>query len=58
MLAFVDALGIPILTVPGVEADDVCGSLAVRAVKDSFEVVLVSPDKVWLQIDFMLSVCC
>lgn len=46
MLSMVDALGIPVLTVPGVEADDVCGSLAMRALHDGFQVVLVSPDKV------------
>jgi hypothetical protein len=46
VLALVDAAGIPILAVPGVEADDVLGSLAARAAADGFEVVLVSPDKV------------
>jgi DNA polymerase-1 len=46
VLALVDAAGIPILAVPGVEADDVLGSLATRAAADGFDVVLVSPDKV------------
>lgn len=46
VLALVDALGIPVLAVPGVEADDVAGSLAVRAQHDGFNVVLVSTDKV------------
>jgi DNA polymerase-1 len=46
VLALVDAAGIPILAVPGVEADDVLGSLSARAVRDGFEVVLVSPDRV------------
>ncbi len=46
MLTLVEAIGIPVLAVPGVEADDVCGSLAVRALRDGFQVVVVSPDKV------------
>uniref|UniRef100_A0A383V7A3 5'-3' exonuclease domain-containing protein n=1 Tax=Tetradesmus obliquus TaxID=3088 RepID=A0A383V7A3_TETOB len=45
VLALVDAAGIPILAVPGVEADDVLGSLAARAARDGFDVMLVSPDK-------------
>eukprot|EP00878_Enallax_costatus_P041245 GHUV01047864.1.p1 GENE.GHUV01047864.1~~GHUV01047864.1.p1 ORF type:complete len:175 (-),score=28.49 GHUV01047864.1:75-599(-) len=46
MLVMIEAMGIPILSVPGVEADDVCGALAVKAVKDGFDIVLVSPDRV------------
>ncbi|WIA09046.1 hypothetical protein OEZ85_008460 [Tetradesmus obliquus] len=45
VLALVDAAAIPILAVPGVEADDVLGSLAARAARDGFDVMLVSPDK-------------
>lgn len=47
MLALVDALGIPVLAVPGVEADDVVGTLAARAEQDGFgSVVIMSRDKV------------
>jgi hypothetical protein len=52
VLALVDAAGIPILAVPGVEADDVLGSLATRAAADGFDVVLVSPDKVRLKVRY------
>jgi DNA polymerase-1 len=49
ILAVVDALGIPILAVPGVEADDVVGTLAVKAERDGFgSVVIMSIDKVSL----------
>lgn len=47
ILAVVDALGIPILAVPGAEADDVVGTLAAKAERDGFgNVVIVSPDRV------------
>lgn len=46
MLVLLESMGIPVLCVPGIEADDVCGALAVHAIKAGFEVVLVSPDKV------------
>lgn len=47
ILAVLDALGIPVLSVPGVEADDVVGTLAARAQRDGFgTVVIMSPDKV------------
>jgi DNA polymerase-1 len=42
----VDALGVPILTVPGVEADDVIGTLAARGADHGLDVTIVSPDKV------------
>jgi DNA polymerase-1 len=46
-LSIVDALGVPVLSVPGVEADDVVGTLAVKAQQDGFgSVVIVSIDKV------------
>ena len=41
----VRALRIPVLMEPGFEADDVIGSLALRAEKEGFEVVMVTPDK-------------
>lgn len=60
ILAVVDALGIPILAVPGVEADDVVGTLAVKAERDGFGcVVIMSTDKVsglWGLTTFVL--CC
>jgi len=46
ILSLVDALGIPVLAVPGAEADDVVGALAVRAVREGLQAVVVSPDKV------------
>lgn len=51
ILAVVDALGIPVLSVPGVEADDVVGTLAVKAQQDGFgSVVIVSTDKDFYQL--------
>ncbi len=41
----VRALGIPLLQVEGVEADDVIGTLAERARNDGFEVVISTGDK-------------
>ena len=46
----VEALNLPALTVPGVEADDVIGTLAVQAEKAGMDVVLVSGDKDLLQL--------
>lgn len=46
ILDVVDALGVPILTVPGVEADDVIGTLAARGAAAGMDVTIVSPDKV------------
>jgi hypothetical protein len=39
-------LGIPVIRVAGVEADDVIGTVASRAVDDGFLVAIASPDKV------------
>ena len=44
-----EALGVPILTVPGYEADDVIGTLARKAVAD-FDVAIVSIDKDFFQL--------
>ena len=41
----VKALGIPVFTIPGVEADDVMGTLAKRGAADGYDVFLVTPDK-------------
>ncbi|MDE2155119.1 MAG: DNA polymerase I [Xanthomonadaceae bacterium] len=45
MLALVGALGFPILRVPGVEADDVIGTLAVQAQALGIEVLVSTGDK-------------
>jgi DNA polymerase-1 len=45
MLELVAALGFPILRVPGVEADDVIGTLAVQAAQAGIDVVVSTGDK-------------
>ena len=40
-----EALGIPVLRCDGFEADDVMGTLAVKAAADGFEVFMATPDK-------------
>jgi len=44
------ALGLPVIEIPGTEADDVMATLARRAVADGMEVVLVTGDKDMLQV--------
>jgi DNA polymerase-1 len=46
----VDALRIPRLTIDGFEADDVIGTLAVRAARGSFDSVIVTGDKDFKQL--------
>ena len=46
----VGALGFPILEVPGVEADDVIGTLAAKAREAGLEAVIVSGDKDFYQL--------
>ena len=46
----VKGLDIPVLEVPGVEADDVIGTLARQAEGDGADVVIVSPDKDFKQL--------
>ena len=41
----IPALGLPLLRIPGVEADDVIGTLAEHAQKQGFEVVISTGDK-------------
>jgi DNA polymerase-1 len=45
-----EALGVPILTVSGFEADDVIGTLATRAAASTFNVAVVSIDKDFFQL--------
>jgi DNA polymerase-1 len=45
-----EAMGVPILTVRGYEADDVIGTVATRAVQSGFEVAIVSIDKDFFQL--------
>ncbi|MFN7184586.1 MAG: DNA polymerase I [Thermomonas haemolytica] len=50
MLDVVSALGIPILREPGVEADDVIGTLAVRAAEQGMQVTISTGDKDFAQL--------
>ena len=45
LISAVEALGLPLLRVPGVEADDVIGTLARRAAQDGLRVVISTGDK-------------
>jgi DNA polymerase-1 len=45
-----EALGVPIVTAPGYEADDVIGTMALRALEAGFEVAVVSIDKDFFQL--------
>lgn len=46
----VTAMGLQVLEVPGVEADDVIGTLARKAEREGAEAVIVSPDKDFQQL--------
>lgn len=48
--ASIKAMSIKVIEVPGVEADDVIGTLALRSVDAGFKVRVVSPDKDFFQI--------
>lgn len=50
MKQVVRALGVPVLEESGAEADDVIGTLAVKASAEGHEVVIVSPDKDFRQL--------
>ena len=39
-------MGIPEVIVPGIEADDVIGTVATRAISEGMQVAIASPDKV------------
>ena len=43
-------MGVPIVTAPGYEADDVIGTMAKRAAEAGFEVAIVSIDKDFFQL--------
>lgn len=45
LTSIVKALDIPVLMIPGFEADDVIGSMAVRSAAQGFDVYMVTPDK-------------
>ncbi len=50
MLAIVEALGMPILRIPGVEADDVIGTLALQAHEKNIDVEISTSDKDFAQL--------
>ncbi|KRG71945.1 DNA polymerase I [Pseudoxanthomonas dokdonensis] len=50
MIAIVQALGFPLLRVPGVEADDVIGTLALQAAEAGMEVTISTSDKDFAQL--------
>src|SRR6476620_11128195 len=45
-----EAMGVPIITAAGYEADDVIGTVAMRAVASGFDVAIVSIDKDFFQL--------
>ena len=45
VLKIVPAMGLPLVSIPGVEADDVIGTLSIQAVEKGFHVMIVSSDK-------------
>ena len=50
MVEIVEALGIPLLRVPGVEADDVIGTLAEAGAKAGLDVIISTSDKDFAQL--------
>ncbi len=50
MMQIVEALGLPILRVPGVEADDVIGTLAVQGAAEGLTVTISTSDKDFAQL--------
>ena len=45
LTGLVRAMNIPVLTIPGFEADDVLGSIATQFASDQLDVYMVTPDK-------------
>ena len=50
IIAMLQAFRIPLITVPGYEADDVIGTLAIRGAERGFQSVIVSGDKDFYQL--------
>lgn len=50
MIALVEALGLPVIRVSGVEADDVIGTYAMQAAKDGVAVLISTGDKDFAQL--------
>ena len=50
MRALLRAMNVPVLEVPGVEADDAIGTLVARGVQEGLDVDIISPDKDFLQL--------
>ena len=50
MRALLRAMNVPVVEVPGVEADDAIGTLVARGVQENLAVDIVSPDKDFLQL--------
>ena len=48
--AIVEAFKIPVVEIPGYEADDTIGTLAKKAEKEGFKVYMVTPDKDYAQL--------
>lgn len=48
--AILEAMHIPIIEMPGIEADDLIGTLAKQAEKEDFQVFMVTPDKDFAQL--------
>jgi DNA polymerase-1 len=46
----IEAFNIPLLTLPGYEADDVIGTIAKRAEREGFDVYMMTPDKDYAQL--------
>ena len=44
-------MGIPEIIIPGVEADDAIGTLAIRGIREGFHVAIASPDKVSIAVN-------
>ena len=45
VIKLLEAFNIPVLILPGYEADDIVGTIAKRAAREGFEVFMMSPDK-------------
>lgn len=50
VVRILEGLRIPVLQVPGFEADDLIGCLALRAEKEGFDVYMMTPDKDFAQL--------